>query len=213
MSITYIQSWPLSTLVYACKLLCLKYELPKHIPLSHRSQPLSFHYHLPPEFQMHQLYTSLSYLPLIHSDLPLYNLYPLPTLSTILSKTVGPYTSIMHTLTLENFELNLYWSRANTSKLSYKTVQHIIYHNSLPTSFNLLNTGNDTIYSTLPSLPFPFSSVKEATPNFPSWKHLPLPPSSQSPLSSLHSKYPTDLHSIAELYRAKVVTTYGTNRG
>ena len=128
-------SWSLATLVYLCKLLYSKYVLPKHSPLSpqmtelHHSSIIILFCNskekkvisaLPP-FPIH-LFRS-------HSN---HNIYPFPTLSTILSKSfqnlslsspfpsLGPYTT--QTLILEILNL----IHRILSKVYHCTVPHII---------------------------------------------------------------------------------------
>ena len=48
MPFTSILSWPLVTLVYLCKLLCLKYVLPTETPFQPTTLPFFFHYHFLP---------------------------------------------------------------------------------------------------------------------------------------------------------------------
>ena len=93
-------------------------------------------------------------------SLNIHNLYLFPTLSTVLSKsfqnpffTISFIYAIPHHHTNFNpweLELNPQGSGAKTSKVYHHTVSHIIQQNghTFPSSFNLLNTGNDIIYST-----------------------------------------------------------------
>ena len=79
-------SWPLATLVYLCKLLCLKYMLPTHSLLSVQNfttlLPLSFS----PGTSKTPVMPALVLSPIYPFISPrMNNLYPFPTLSRILS--------------------------------------------------------------------------------------------------------------------------------
>ena len=151
MLFTSIRSWTLATLVYLSKLLCLKYVLPKHSPLS-------------AQYSTTLLLLSFSYGTQLAPDMPSLILSPIhpfrsPRLEYLYPKSFLIFTisftgDIPHHHTNFNprkLEFNPEDSRSKTPKAYHCAAPHIVQQDNhpFPSSLHLLNTGNDVIYSTL----------------------------------------------------------------
>ena len=150
------------------------YYLPT-FTFQHRTPPLFYHYHSLLELQKHHLCPLSSYLLSIHLDLPecivyIHSLlFPESVLFFSISFTV-PYH---HTnFNPRKLEFNPEDSRAKITKFYPYTVPYIIHHTTPSQLIRLLNTINDSIYSTplYLSIPFQFISIKTTHSNFPSLK-------------------------------------------
>ena len=126
------------------------------VPFQHRTPPLFCHY---------QLCQLSSYLLSIHLDLPecivYINFLFYPKSCPCCSRICPFLHNLFHwdlTTLPHKLEFNPEDSRTNTPKVYHCTVPHIVQQDghTFPTSFHLLNTGNDAIYSTPWYLSVPF---------------------------------------------------------
>ena len=138
--------------------------LPTHSPFLLKTPSLFYHYHSFLELQKHQLCQLLPYLLSLHLDLPECTIY----IHSSRYPESCPCHSISFIVALPHYHTNFNpWklefnpqnSTANTSKVYHCTLAHIVEKDvhPFPSSFYLLNTSKDAIYSTPWYLSIPFS--------------------------------------------------------